>query len=52
MSALSQKYDQAQAKLSQVDQAINTTKAAIAANKAEVSKDKSPWKRPPLRTRL
>ena len=41
MSALSQQYDAARVKLDQVDSNIATTKAAIAVNQAQVSKDKT-----------
>jgi len=41
MSALSQQYDAARVKLDQVDSDIATTKAAIAVNQAQVSKDKT-----------
>jgi cell wall-associated NlpC family hydrolase len=41
MSALSQQYDAARGKLSQVDADITTTKAAIAVKLHEVNKDKS-----------
>jgi peptidoglycan DL-endopeptidase CwlO len=41
MSALSQQYDAARVKLDQVDSNIATTKADIAVNQAQVSKDKT-----------
>ena len=41
MSALSQQYDAARVKLDQVNSNIATTKAAIAVNQAQVSKDKT-----------
>ena len=42
MSALSQQYDQAQYQLSQVNSSIATTKANVAADEQQVSKNKAP----------
>jgi cell wall-associated NlpC family hydrolase len=41
MSALSQQYDAAQYRLTQINGSIATTKANVAANEAEVAKDKA-----------
>src|ERR1700744_4074070 len=41
MSALSQQYDAAQYHLTQINSSIATTKANVAANEAEVAKDKA-----------
>jgi cell wall-associated NlpC family hydrolase len=41
MSALSQQYDAAQYHLTQINSSIETTKANVAANQAQVSKDRS-----------